>query len=610
MPRLATEGPDDGPSNWVLVRRLLALSWRYRWGCLKVLSWQLLVTTLTLAGLAATGLGIDLLHHFADPRHPLPALFSGRLRLSGAAPMALVALMAALVLTLGLLRALCAFRYHVAAGRLVHEQIVVDLRALVYDKLQRLSFRFFDKNPSSSVINRVTGDVQAVRMFVDGVMIQLVIVLISLLTFVTYMASIHVGLMLACVATTPVMWGLSSLFARIVRPAYDRNRQLADHMILVLSENVQGVQVVQGFACQREEIEKFTAANGEVQSQQQRIFWRVSLYTPLMSLLTHVNLVVLLAYGGYLVIDGQLSLGAGLIVFVGLLQQFSSQVSNIASIANSILQSLTGARRVFEILDAPLEIENDRCPVPLKRMRGAVRFDDVSFGYELGAMVLRKVSFNVEPGQCVAILGATGAGKSTLLSLIPRFYDPLAGRVMIDGIDARRLDVNDLRRHIGLVFQESFLFSNTIAANIAFGEPRASRQQILEAARIAAADEFICQLPDGYDTVLGEGGLTLSGGQRQRLAIARAILRQPSILILDDPTAAIDSETEHEIMAAMEQAMRGRTTFVVAHRLSTLRRADFVLVLDQGRIVQAGTHHELINTQGHYHQAARLQEVA
>lgn len=610
MPKLVTEGPEDGPSNWTLLKRMLALSWRYRWGCLKVLALQLSVTLLGLAGLAASGLGIDLVHHFADPRHALPALVARALPLHAWPPLVCVGLLAGVVLTVALLRAFVTFRYHVAAAKLVHEEIVVDLRGQVYDKLQRLSFRFFDKNASSSVINRVTGDVQAVRMFIDGVLIQLVVVLLSLITYVSYMTSLNPGLTLACIVTTPIMWGLSSLFARVVRPAYDRNRQLVDRMILVLSENVQGVQVVKGFARQKEEIAKFAAANRDVQDQQQRIFWRVSLYTPTMSLLTHVNLAIVLAYGGYLVIEGRLSLGTGLVVFVGLLQQFSTQVSNIASIANSILQSLTGARRVFEILDAPLEIENDLRPVPLKRARGAVRFDDVTFGYDPGALVLRKVSFTVEPGQCVAILGATGAGKSTLLSLIPRFYDPLAGRVMIDGIDARRLAIDDLRRSIGLVFQESFLFSNTIAANIAFGHPHASREAIEEAARIAAAHEFICRLPDGYDTVLGEGGLTLSGGQRQRLAIARAILRQPSILILDDPTAAIDSETEEEILAAMQQAMQGRTTFVVAHRMSTLRRADMVLVLDQGRIVQTGTHAELMQDQGHYRHAARLQDVA
>ena len=324
MPRLVTEGPEEGPSNWVLLRRMLALSWRYRWGCLKVLALQLSVTLLSLAALAATGLAIDLVHHFADPRHPLPR----GLPLSSFAslpPLGIIAVMSLAVLALGVLRAVLTYCYHVAAARLVHEQIIVDLRAQVYDKLQRLSFRFFDNNASSGVINRVTGDVQAVRMFIDGVLIQMVIVLlVAGRPMSPTWRSIHPGLTLACLATTPIMWGLSSLFARVVRPAYDRNRQLVDRLILVLSENVQGVQVVKGFAREREEVAKFAAANAEVQDQQQRIFWRVSLYTPVMSLLTQVNLVILLAYGGYLVIEGQLSLGTGLIVFVGLLQQFSS----------------------------------------------------------------------------------------------------------------------------------------------------------------------------------------------------------------------------------------------------------------------------------------------
>jgi ATP-binding cassette subfamily B protein len=238
-----------------------------------------------------------------------------------------------------------------------------------------------------------------------------------------------------------------------------------------------------------------------------------------------------------------------------------------------------------------------------------VRFENVDFGYLPGGNVLREIEFEAKPGQCIAIVGATGAGKSTLLSLIPRFYDASRGRVTIDGIDVRQFDLDQLRRSIGLVFQESFLFSNTVAANIAFGNPQATREQIERAAKIAAAHEFIVQLPEGYDTVIGEYGSNLSGGQRQRLAIARAILLEPPILILDDALASVDPETEHEIMAAMEGAMRGRTTFVVAHRLSTLRRADWVLVLDEGRIVQSGTHDDLMQQDGHYLEAALLQCV-
>jgi ATP-binding cassette subfamily B protein len=320
-------------------------------------------------------------------------------------------------------------------------------------------------------------------------------------------------------------------------------------------------------------------------------------------------MMVLLGYGGWLVIHGQLPLGTGLVVFAGLLEQFSGQVNNVATIVNSVQQSLIGARRVFEILDAPVEVKNAPAPVRRPKLTGAVRFENVSFTYDGAEAVVRGIELDVAPGQCVAILGATGAGKSVLMSLIPRFFDPTAGRVLIDGLDARALHLDDLRRNIGLVFQESFLFSNTVAANIAFGHPEATRAQIEKAARIAAAHDFITALPQGYDTLLGESGNTLSGGQRSRLAIARAVLLEPAILLLDDPTAAIDSETEHEIFAALDRAIAGRTTFIVAHRLSTLRRADFIIVLEDGRIVQRGTHEQLMREPGPYLRVANLQLV-
>jgi len=238
-----------------------------------------------------------------------------------------------------------------------------------------------------------------------------------------------------------------------------------------------------------------------------------------------------------------------------------------------------------------------------------VRFERVSFAYTGITPVLREIDLDVAPGQCVAILGPTGAGKSVLMSLIPRFFDPVSGRLLIDGLDARDLHLDDLRRNIGLVFQESFLFSNTVAANIAFGHPNAIMEQVEKAAKIAAAHDFIMALPQGYDTVLGESGSGLSGGQRQRLAIARAVLLEPAILLLDDPTAAIDSETEHEIFEALDRAIAGRTTFIVAHRLSTLRRADFIIVMEEGRIVQRGTHAELMRQPGAYRRVAQLQLI-
>lgn len=596
------------PSNAALIRRLLALAWRYRAGCVLVLAQQMLLVGLLLSGLGLTGLAIDVIRHHLDPSSVAP---SWPLALAPPAdwdPMAVTAAIAVAILVVAVVHAALRYLAALTAGRLVQD-VVIDLRSTVYDKLQRLSFRFFDANRSGSVINRVASDVQAVRVFVDGVVIQVLTVLLSLPVYLGYMLSAHVPLTLACLATTPLLWCGAVTFSRRVRPAYRRNSELVDSLVLALSENVQGVHVVKGFAREAEEAARFTAANRAIQSQKRQIFWRISLFQPVMGFLTQINMIVLLAYGGYLVVRGELRLGQGLFVFANLLHQFANQVGQITNVANSIQTSLIGARRVFEVLDAPIEVKSPPQAVRLPKARGELAFDRAWFAYHPGEPVLEDVNFSVEPGQCVAIVGATGAGKSTLLSLVPRFYDTTAGRVLVDGHDVRRLELDDLRRRIGLVFQESFLFSHTVAANIAFGHPQATRPQIERAARIASAHDFIMSLPQGYDTVVGEHGSNLSGGQRQRLAIARAILLEPAILILDDATAAVDPETEHEILEAMAGAMQGRTTLVTAHRLSTLRQADLVVVLEHGRIVQTGRHDELIQRPGYYRDAARLQVI-
>ncbi len=625
MPTSTVPSADASPAgNAALIRRLVGLAWRYRAKCLQVLGLQLVLLTLGLSGLSLTGLGIDYIRHELGRRGvgelvPMPKTSFGLSLPQTWEPLHVVTLIASCILVFAVMRAVLNYTYTVSVNRLVQQHLVVDLRAEVYEKLQRLSFRFFDANTTGSIITRVTGDVQAVRMFLDQVLIQSLIMGISLTIYLIYMLSLSPSLTIACLATTPVLALMTAWFSRLIQPRYQRNRELVDHMVQHFAESIQGIQVTKAFGREEENRAVFQTRNREVLEQQHGIFWRVSLFSPAVGFLTRINMMMLLGYGGWLVIQGQLPLGTGLIVFAGLLEQFSGQINQVANITSSIQQSLVGARRVFEILDAPVEVRNAPDAERRPRLRGEVRFEHVGFKHSGEALapgdvrerppILRDIDLEVKPGQCVAILGATGAGKSVLMSLIPRFYDPTEGRLLMDGIDARRLHLDDLRRNIGIVFQESFLFSNTVGANIAFGHPDASKEQIVKAAKIAAAHDFIMDLPQGYETVLGESGNTLSGGQRQRLAIARAVLLEPSILLLDDPTAAIDSETEHEIFEALDRAIAGRTTFIVAHRLSTLRRADFIIVMEDGRITQRGTHQELIRIPGPYLRVANLQLI-
>ncbi|MBL8811728.1 MAG: ABC transporter ATP-binding protein [Planctomycetaceae bacterium] len=593
-------------SSGKLLRRLLELALEYRRPCLAVVVMQGMLVWLSLSTLGLTGLGIDYLQSCVLKNAEAPKWPFGWTPPESWAPMTVVTALSLAIFAVAVMTAGLKYLAAIASGAL-SQQILIRMRTEIYSKLQVLGFQFYDAGESSSIINRAAGDANNVRNFIDGVIIRLITVILTLTVYLVYMMRMHPLLTLACLATTPFLWAMAVVFSTVVQPAYRRASELGDVMIRTLVENLQGIQVVKAFARESEQAKKFEAANHDIRDLKNSIFFRLSTFQPAMGLLTQINMLVLIAYGGSLVVRGELALGAGLFVFANLLHEFANQVAHITNIANSIQSSLASAERVFEVLDQPVLITSPENPVALPVIRKAIEFDHVSFGYRPDQLVLKDISLRIECGECIGVTGPTGAGKSTLISLLKRFYDVSSGTLKFDGHDVRSLNLDDVRRSSGIVFQESFLFSNTIAANIAFGNPDADDEQIREAARLAAAHEFISELPLQYETIVGEHGSNLSGGQRQRLALARALLTSPSLLLLDDATAAVDPETEHEIRMALESTMRGRTCVVVSNRLSTLRQTDRIVVLNSGRIEAVGTHDELMESCDYYRALAKLQ---
>jgi ATP-binding cassette subfamily B protein len=606
-PQPSTKAESRDYPTGELVRRLLGVAWIYRANFLLSLAFSLALLLLGLLGLQLLGVVIDVIRHALDPSQRPPVYPLGWHPPAAWTPLQIVTGLSMAIIAQALLRAFLTYGYNLTTARLMQGEIVPDLRDRLYARLQRLSFPFFDMHGSSSIFNRVTGDVQNTRLFIDGVLLQGINMVLTLGAYGVFMWRIQPSLTVACLCVAIPLWWVTHFFSSRLRPAYLYNRELTDKMIQLFSESMRGMQTIKGFAAEPHQIKRFEDSNTLVSTQQRKIFSDLSVFTPLTQLLSQLSLVVLFSYGGWLYVKGQIPLGSGLVVFAGLLQQFNGQVATISTIANSVQQSLAAARRVFEVLDTPLGVESKPGAAVPPRLTGHVVFDNVTFGYEAKNPVLQNISFEAKPGQVIGIFGMTGAGKSTLLSLVPRFYDPQQGRILIDGKDMRELDLDAYRRQIGLVYQESFLFSNTVSANIAFGNPHATPEQIEQAARTACAHDFITALPHGYSTILGESGVDLSGGQRQRLALARALLLQPPILILDDPTASVDPRTEHEIVSALRLAMADRTAFVVSSRLSLLRRADLILVLDEGRLVATGRHDDLAHRPGPYRETALLQ---
>jgi ABC-type multidrug transport system fused ATPase/permease subunit len=487
----------------------------------------------------------------------------------------------------------------------VSQRVAYDLRNALYDHLQRLSFAYHDRAKTGELMSRVTSDVDSARIFTGQGVLQIINTTVLYVTVLGLMFALHWRLALLSLVTLPFLGFTAVQYGTKVRPLFSRMQRQWAQLTAVLQENVTGVRVVKAFAREDFEIEKFEREN-QVYLERNIAATRLqALVYPLMLFISSIGTIGIVWYGGSEVIAGALTLGT-LLAFNAYLARLAQPTRMLGFIIAWVSRATASGERLFEILDARSPVEGKPGAPPLPPARGEVVFDRVSFGYGAGR-VLQDVSLEAAPDQVVALLGHTGAGKTTLVSLIPRFYDVERGAVRIDGYDVREVELRSLRRQIGIVMQESLLFAASVAENIAYGDPTASMARIVRAAKAAQAFEFISELPDGFETRIGERGVTLSGGQRQRLAIARALLVDPRILILDDATASVDMRTEFQIQQALQELMRERTTFVIAQRLTTIKQADQILVMEHGRIVQRGKHDQLVAQDGPYRQIYDLQ---
>ena len=496
------------------------------------------------------------------------------------------------ILIVGLVRALLMMGRRLISGRQALA-VEFDMRNGLYAKLQRLSFGFYDRHQTGQLMSRATVDLQAVRFFLGYGLIfffQHITTVVGV-TAVMYVANWRLAL--AATAITPLIVIVAYRYSTVSHPILrDVQQKMAD-VATVAEEGIVGVHVVKSFAQEGSEGRKFAGRSEAVFEQSVRVNRQRALYVPLLSFLPLIAQAIVLLVGGRMVVNGDLTLGS-FIFFNVLVVMLVQPLRMLGMWIGQSQRATASGERIFEVMDEPEEVSDRPDAVELPPGDGRVRFEDVSFGYDLERPVLHGVDLELEPGRTVALIGHTGSGKTTLATLVPRFYDVAAGRMTVDGLDVREAKLVSLRRQIGIVAQDPFLFSATVRENIAFGRPDATDEEVEEAARLAQAAEFIDELPEGYDTVIGERGITLSGGQRQRIAIARALLLDPRILILDDATASVDATTEARIRLGLRQAMKSRTTIIIAHRLSTLALADELVVLDRGRIVARGTHEDLL----------------
>ena len=504
----------------------------------------------------------------------------------------LLKLLAAALLVALLFRTLAHFARMIYTGRLAH-RVLFQVRIKLYEHLQSLSMSFFQNKRTGQIMSRVTNDVAILEQFIvegirESAINALRVVIIAAILFHTNPQLTFLTL----IPTVPLVWLTRTFQKRIGVSFRTMRRRLAD-MNSILSDTIGGIRVVQIFGQEEFEAQKFRAKGREFSDAGNATQLMQALYMPSVALAFGVGQVIVWLYGGREVLEGRLSPGA-LVMFSGYVSQFYAPVQSLANSANLFANTSAAAERIYEILDTQPDISSIEKPRALPEMQGRIEMENVSFGYESGENSIENLNLRVEAGQMIGLVGPSGSGKSTLVSLITRFYDVKDGAIKIDGHDVREVDLKDLRSNISVVPQEPYLFHGTIRDNIAYGRPDASFEDVMNAARSANAHDFIMRQSDGYDTHVGERGTKLSGGERQRISIARAILDDPKILILDEATSAVDTESEVAIQSALDNLMLGRTTLAIAHRLSTVKNADKLVVMEQGKIVEEGTHDELI----------------